>query len=238
MEDGPTETAERGDITLCIEISSSRIDGRRRDVRRAIECRKTPVGVIQLGEVSTATESRRRLICKQAGRQGGRSQGIAEQKAATVIIIYTTSQGDSGSELQGTSIDGRGAGVVIHAETREHQGAGGILDEIARAIDGAAVAAALDRQVLGGVVDAQDAGTGNAADGGVGCEGDGSRRVILQRGDGVRSAGVGEVQGAVVDDGAHAVRRAIDIDRALLKAGRARKVDIVQIQDTHGDLGQ
>ena len=39
LEDGPTETGERGDITRCVEKSSSRIDVRRGDVRGAIEPR-------------------------------------------------------------------------------------------------------------------------------------------------------------------------------------------------------
>ena len=112
--------------------------------------------MIQLGEVRTAHESRRRLICKQAGRQGGRSQGIAEQKAATVIIIYTTSQGDSGGELQRAAIDGRNAGVVI-PEAREHHAAIGNAD-VTCAIDGAAEATVIDPQGLAGSIDAQDTG--------------------------------------------------------------------------------
>ena len=49
IEDGPTETAERGDITRSFEIGISRIDVRRGDVRRASECRGAVSDDVQLG---------------------------------------------------------------------------------------------------------------------------------------------------------------------------------------------
>ena len=123
-----------------------------------------------------------------------------------------TGQGHGGVEDQGSVVDGRGAGVVIHTQARERQGTCTRLDDV-RTLDDASVRTIRDRERLGGsdadgtrTVQGRDGRvleevlrtrTRTEVDGGGTREARGTRTVETRR-EGRRARGCREVQGSII----------------------------------------